>query len=132
MVVFIIWGIFWSLIRIPVERIGWFWSMYPLYPFFVILLFLKSFKRVNFSDLKKTNNLLIMGAGCLFTLSANFGFNLGLTHGYTSIVAPIAGASPVIFVILSRIVFKERLTNQQKMGIILTLAGIVSIGVSAV
>ena len=59
-------------------------------------------------------------------------FNLGLTLGYSSLIAPVAGSSPVLFVVLSRFVFKEPLTGQQKTGIIFALAGIVLIGISTI
>jgi len=42
-----------------------------------------------------------------------------------SVVAPIAGANPTLFVLLAFFVFKDRLTKQQILGIVLTLLGIV-------
>ena len=66
------------------------------------------------------------------TSMANFAFNLGITYGFTAIVAPVAGSAPVLFVIISRFVFKEALTGQQRLGILFSLAGIVLIGISSV
>ena len=61
--------------------------------------------------------------------AADFSYNLGILAGYTSIVAPIAGSYPIVFVALSRLVFKEKLTLIQKSGIVFTLIGIVTIGI---
>ena len=129
---FVIWGVFWAVIRIPVEKIGWFWSNYPIYLSFILLPLFNLVRNIPLSDLKNKKTFLITILGCILTLFANFGFNLGLTYGYTSIVAPIAGASPVLFVIISRFVFREKLTSQQKLGIVFALAGIVLISISSV
>ena len=132
LVTFIIWGVFWTLIRIPVAKIGWFWSMYPGYLLFVLLPLFGFVKKISIGELKNRDNLKLIIPMCLLTLAANFGYNLGITYGYTSIVAPIAGSSPVLFVILSRFVFRDKLTSQQKAGIGLTLTGIVLIGISSI
>lgn len=132
LVTFIIWGVFWTLIRIPVAKIGWFWSMYPGYLLFVLLPLFGFVKKISIGELKNRDNLKLIIPMCLLTLGANFGYNLGITYGYTSIVAPIAGSSPVLFVILSRFVFRDKLTSQQKAGIGLTLTGIVLIGISSI
>src|SRR3989344_953248 len=132
LVTFIIWGVFWTLIRIPVAKIGWFWSMYPGYLLFVLLPLFGFVKKISIGELKNRDNLKLIIPMCLLTLGANFGYNLGITYGYTSIVAPIAGSSPVLFVILSRFVFREKLSGQQKAGIGLALAGIVLIGISSI
>lgn len=124
----IAWGTYWTLIRIPVEKIGWYYSAIPNYFFFVILLFFHEVKGKMFSVVKDKKILLMCIVMAMFTVVANFSYNLGITYGYTSIVAPIAGTSPVLFVILARFAFKDRLTRQQLAGIISALLGIVMIG----
>lgn len=126
------WGIYWTLMRIPVERLGWYWSLFPFYilaPFLPLLGIVKNVSLAVFKNKRYILMVFLMGG---LTAMANFSFNLGITYGYTSIVAPVSGAYPVLFVILSRFVFRERLSRQQKVGIGFALAGIVLIGISSV
>ncbi len=121
------WGIYFSLIRIPAEKIGWYWSGYTLYLTLPFLLFLKPLEnnwRDIFKDYKLILTLLMM---VVLITAADFSYNLGILAGFTSTVAPIAGSYPIVFVVLSRFVFKEKLTLSQKSGIFLTLIGIVII-----
>lgn len=128
--VMLLWGVYWCIIRIPVTKIGWFWpsivgNLYLiLFPFFGLV----GKKVVRIIQDKKTFGMIITMS--LLTITANFSYNIGITYGFTSFVAPIAGASPVLFVALSRFVFHEPLTRQQKVGILLTLSGIVLVGLS--
>lgn len=124
------WTVFYTFIRIPVERIGWFWSFYPANYFFLILLILGKIKKDSlmiFQDKRTMVNIIL---AMILILIAQFSYNIGITRGFTSIVAPVAGAYPMLFVLLARVVFKEKLTNQQKLGIISSLAGIVLISIS--
>lgn len=128
----VLWGIYWTLIRIPIEKIGWFWASYCYFVAIILFPVLKLIKKNPVSYFSNKYTFLIIFAACLLTTLANFGFNIGLTYGYSSIVSPIAGASPVLFVIISRFVFHEKLTFPQKTGIIFTLMGIVLIGISSI
>lgn len=126
------WGIYFSLIRIPAEKIGWYWSGYTLYLTVPFLLFLKPSQKnwqSIFRDYKLFIYLMIMVV--LITM-ADFSYNLGILAGFTSTVAPIAGSYPIVFVVLSRFVFKEKLTLMQKTGIFFTLIGIVTISAVSV
>ncbi len=124
-----VWGIYFAVVRIPVEKIGWFWTAYCLNFFFIILL---GFRKVKIADLKivfSTRSMIILVLVTIFILNiALFAVNLGITYGYTSVVATIAGAYPILIVILSRIIFNELLSASQKIGIIFTLVGIVILG----
>ena len=131
-VTMLLWGIYWTLIRIPIERIGWFWASYCYYAGIIAFPLLRLVKPNPIPFFKERKTLYLIILVFILTLMANFGFNLGLTFGYSSIVAPIAGASPVVFVIISRLVFREKLTRLQGVGIILTLLGILIIGISSV
>ncbi len=127
----IFWGIYFALVRIPAEKIGWFWAGYPLYLLTFTLPFIMKEVRTNtfrvFSSAKILITVLLM---TLFITTADFSYNLGILKGFTSIVAPVAGAYPVVFVALARFVFKERLSKTQSAGIILSLLGIVLLGIS--
>ena len=55
---------------------------------------------------------------------AEFSYNLGISKGLVTIVAPIAGANPTLFVVLAFLFLKDPITKQQIIGIITTLIGI--------
>ena len=130
-VTMVLWGIYFAAVRIPAEKIGWFWAGYPIYFMgTIIMLFLLKSDKL-FSSVRLDRNIfLMMLLFVLFTVSANFSYNLGILQGFTSIIAPIAGAYPVLFVFLTRLVFKEKLSRQQKWGIVSSLAGIILISFS--
>jgi transporter family protein len=119
------WGIGYAFIKIPIKQIGWFWSSYILevvgFLFFLIV-------GINKFRKNKLPNLRVLTQPLIATLLQNLGgysFSYGLSVGAASIVAPIAGAYPTLFVLLSRFAFKDRLRKQQGFGIIVTLVGIV-------
>lgn len=123
----IVWGIYYAVIRLPVESIGWFWSSYPANLFFVFLLIFGKIKRSALKIFTDKKTLLAIVIFSVLINIAHFSYNLGILSGFTSVVAPIAGSYSVLFVILSRFVFKEPLTKQQKAGVVSSLLGIVLI-----
>ena len=52
-------------------------------------------------------------------------FYEGLRVGNASVVAPIAGSSVTLFVLLAFLIFKDKISQQQIFGIVTTLVGIV-------
>ena len=121
----LVWGATMTLIKIPVREIGWYWptliilSLFPLY-----LLYM----RLTNSKLQSLSKSKVVGAVILSVILiriAEFSYSIGISKGMVSVVAPIAGANPTLFVLLAFFVFKDRLTKQQILGIVLTLLGIV-------
>lgn len=126
------WGIYFAFIKIPVREIGWFW---PNYITFLLFPFLYVFMRLRNIPLKSpnTNNAFVpLITSTIIARIGEFSFNAGISRGYTSIVAPIAGASPVLLVILAFLFFKDPITKQQIAGIITTLLGIVLLSIFSV
>lgn len=119
------WGIYFAFIRIPAEKIGWFWSYYPANFNALLLIPFGLIKSNAFDIFKKPQTFTHAVLFMILVTVAMFAYNLGILHGYTSIVAPIAGSYPVLFVILARIVFRETLNNRQRLGIFAALIGIV-------
>src|SRR3989338_2363076 len=126
----ICWGIYFTFIKIPVQQIGWFWPGYisvltslPGIWFFIKLREIK-LSKFNFkgSFYPLFANAFLLGVGAL-------SFNLAIEKGFTSIVAPIAGSYPTIFVLLAYLIFKDPITRQQIFGIIVTLIGIVLLSI---
>jgi drug/metabolite transporter (DMT)-like permease len=121
------WGIYFAFIRMPVEEIGWFLPAYIGFFFAPVVLVMMRVQRVTLQSPLSKGALGAFVAMVVLGTAANFGYNLGISSGYTSIVAPIAGSYPILFVCLSAWVFKERLQRQQFWGIAISLAGIVTL-----
>lgn len=119
------WGIYYTAVRVPVEKIGWFWGFYPANLFFIVIILLGKLNEKTGKIFQDKKALLAIVFFSFLIMIAQFAYNLGIMHGFTSVVAPIAGSSTVLFVIISRYVFHEKLQLQQKIGIISSLAGIV-------
>ena len=123
----LLWGIYFSLIKIPVKEIGWFLPNYFIYLLAPCILIIMRAKKITLQI--PTGKKTIIGLLCYTILATmgNFTYNMGITNGFVSVVAPIAGAYPTIFVALSFLIFKDRITKQQLCGIIISLVGIVGL-----
>jgi len=126
------WGVYYTLIRIPVEKIGWFWAGFPAYLYSLAMIASGKLKRDVFNIFSDKKLLLTIIIYSILVNGAFFAYNLGISFGYTSVVAPIVGSTPILLVILSRIFFHEPLNRQQKAGIGFALLGIMLIGISSV
>jgi len=126
-VVMILWGIYFSFIKIPVKELGWFIPSYIAYLVFPLVLVIMRFKKLPIALPIKNHGGLIAFAG--FTILGtvgNLAYNLGIEKGYVSTVIPIAGSYPTLFVVLTFLVFKDKLKKSQVLGICISLAGIVA------
>lgn len=119
------WGMWIALLKIPVSKIGWFWPNYFTFLLFPILFLYIKFRRIKIERLTVNNAFIPFIISTILVRIAEFSYNLGISKGLVSIVAPIAGANPTLFVVLTFLFFKDRITKQQIIGIITTLAGII-------
>jgi len=125
LITIILWGIRFAFIKIPSETIGWFWSGFPLYLWIFPLLATKGMRSGGIKKVFERKTLLFITIYALLgTILGDFAYNAAVARGFTSVVAPIAGTAPVLFVILTRFIFKEKLSGQQKLGIAFSLLGI--------
>ena len=58
-------------------------------------------------------------------------YYIAVAHGSTALVAGIAGPYPVLFVLLSSLVFKQKITRIQNIGMIITLVGISALALTS-
>ena len=123
------WGVYFAFVKIPVREIGWFWPVYISFTLFPVLYIVMKVRSMPLSKPNVNHALVPLVVSTFMARVAEFSFNLGISRGFTSIVAPIAGASPVLFVVLAFFVFKDSITWQQILGIALTLIGIVFLSV---
>lgn len=119
------WGIYFAFIRIPVQQVGWFWPAYMSALSLPLLFLYMKFRNIPLVIIKDRQSIGWTFLNALAINGAAFAYNLTILSGQISVVAPIAGSYPVLFVILSRFIFKDKITKQQLAGIIITLLGIV-------
>ena len=128
----IAWGTWIALIKIPVQQIGWFWPNYLTFLLFPLLFLFIKVRKIKL-ELPTVNNAFIpLVISMVMVRAAEFSYNIGISKGLVSVVAPIAGANPILFIILAFIFFKDKITTQQILGIITTLIGIVLLSVLSV
>lgn len=121
----ITWGVYYTFIKIPVNQIGWFWPQYITLSLFPLLFFFMKARKYKLSKMYDKKIFLPLLANGVLVAIGEFSFNFGISRGLSSIVAPISGAYPVLFVILAFFLFKDKISKQQVFGIMVTLLGIV-------
>lgn len=119
------WGIVYALIRIPIEAVGWFWTGYIYALLSPSILMFMGIRKIPLRRPASFKTLFLLVLCTMFLASAEYSFNFAISQGYTSIVAPIAGSYPTLFVLIAFFVFKDKITRQQITGVITTLVGIV-------
>lgn len=117
---------FFTFSRILINNYGWYLpSLIATACFPIIYLFIKKHKE-KFYFPKEGKVIFACFMVGLLIRSGDFALNWGLSlPNASSIVAPIAGAAPILFVIMSYLIFKDKLTRQQVFGIGTTLVGII-------
>ncbi len=122
------WGFYWAFIKIPIKEIGWAWPSFiaclslPIIPLFARA---RKIKLGIVEGFKKARTTLILQATIMS--AAALCFNIAISLGKTSIVAPITGSYPILFVMLAAIFFKDPIKKQQIVGITTTLIGIAAL-----
>lgn len=119
------WGTYFTFIKIPVQKIGWFWPNYLTFFLFPLILLYMRFKKVRLEMPTKNDALIVIIVSVILVRIAELSYNYAITKGLVTVVASIAGANPTLFVILAFVFFKDPITKQQVVGIVTTLAGIV-------
>ena len=121
----VLFGIYWTFIKIPVEEIGWYWpGIISMTTFPTILLFMR-LRNLKLSNPTEKKSLIPLVLGSILVGTGTFSFNFAISRGLTAIVAPIAGSYSTLFAILAYFVFKDPITKREIFGIIITLTGIV-------
>jgi len=124
-----LWGIYFTFIKIPVSKLGWFWPTYITYLSFPLVLFFLKLKKIRIRQPSKLDLKPIISS-VILTGGAEFSYNYAISDGSVALVAPIAGSYPALFVLLSFIIFRDPVTRQQMLGILSTLLGIILLAFS--
>ena len=128
----IVWGLYFTFIKIFVEKVGWFWPNYIAFFAFPLIFLYTKLRKVKIEKFTKNNALVPLVLSTILVRIAEFSYNAGISRGLVSIVAPIAGANPTLFVLLAFLFFKDKITKQQIIGIVTTLVGIVLLSIFTV
>lgn len=123
----LIFSIYFTFFRIFSDSYGWFWANYISFISFpaAIVIFKYIFKIKEKIEIPKSKKVLIAAIlSGLLLRGGDVALNYGISSGLASIVTPIAGASPTLFITLSSLIFKDPITRQQKIGIGICLVGI--------
>lgn len=126
------WGIWFAFIKIPIQKIGWFLPNYIIYASFPLVLLFMRVRKIRLVKPNYQNATIPLIIGALLLGIADFSYNLGIIRANASIIAPIAGSYPTFFVILAFLIFKDKITRQQVLGIVTTLIGIVFLSIFSV
>lgn len=125
-----VFSIYFTFFRIFASQYGWFLPNYISFLTLPIALYLAKKVIKEKSKLYIPKDYKVLGAmivSSLFIRSGDIALNLGVSQGLSSIVSPIAGAAPVVFVIASALAFKDKVTPQQVAGIVLSILGIIGL-----
>ncbi len=121
------WGVYFALVRFPVEQVGWFLPQYS-----ALVVGFVMFHGLAWRSGDRTVGAwpklwwLVAMTGTL-QVTGSMLYNYAISQGTTAIVAPIAGSSPALFVVMAYFIFKERLNKKQWIGIVLALTGIIGL-----
>ena len=126
------WGIYFTFIKIPVREIGWFWPNYISFTLFPLVLVFTHVRKIKLNAPNYKGAFIPLCGTVLLTGIAEFSFNSAISRGLTAIVAPIAGSYPTLFAVLAFLVFRDPITRQQIIGIIVTLIGIVFLSIYSI
>jgi drug/metabolite transporter (DMT)-like permease len=119
-------SIYFTFSRILINAYGWFLPNFISTACFPIVYLFIKMEKEKFIVPKEQKVLLAVFMVGLLIRAGDFALNYGLSlPNASSIVAPIASASPILFIIMSYLIFKDKVTKQQVVGIITTLFGII-------
>ena len=126
------WGIYIAFIKIPVEKIGWFWPNYITFLIFPVIYLYAKIKGLRIEKPNENQALIPLVISTILVRIGELSYNFAISKGLVAVVAPITGAYSTLFVILAFFFFKDPITKQQIFGIITTLVGIVLLSIFSV
>jgi len=129
LIVSLMWGINFAFVRYPIEQYGWFEANIVTQVFATVssIIFLSPIIRRHKKEKFKKEDLKWPISNALFGVTSGMAYNFALTLTSSSIVAPIAGSYPGLYAIASYFIFKEKLTRQQIVGVVMVLIGVISL-----
>lgn len=125
----LLWGVFYGFIETVVEPLGWFFPVYLAYVVGLVLFSVIAIARGETKIFKPPTNKWLILIAAVLSVTGSSMYTLAVTSGPTAVVAPIAGSSPALFVVIAYFLFKEKLLKIQWFGIIFTVFGIICLAI---
>ena len=122
-----LWGGYFALLKPIVKHIGPFWPTYFVFLLLPFLFLIMRAQGIRLESIRKNKALVPIAIAALLLRGGDMIFNAAIRSGHTATIAPIAGSYPTLFVILAFLVFKDPITKQQRLGLAITLAGVVAL-----
>jgi len=122
------WGISLFLLVIPSKDLGWFLPAFSFRLFVLLMLagFILLTSKAFTPKTKKLPLKLLIIIG-VFDMAGFLSYSFGVAGEFAAIVAPIGSAFAVVTILLAKIFLKEKITNNQVLGIASVIAGLVII-----
>ena len=117
-------GLYYVLLDVLVSEIGWFLPVLLVRLVVVSLLFTYSVTTKRDVSFPKEVALLVILAGFLEFI-AFLSYGIGINSEYTSLVAPVSAASPVVTIALAKIFLGENLELNQWAGVVVVSVSLV-------
>jgi len=120
-----------KLATIHVDGFTFTFFVYLMYiPLFIIFMTFDK-KGRKFEMLTNRSSLIFTIIGIFFIELGLIAISLAYQYGLASLVSPIVASHMLITVVLAVIFLKERLLPIQKIGVLLTMIGVIVIGISS-
>jgi uncharacterized membrane protein len=128
-----LWSICGTFIKIPIQKIGWFWPTYFLSLPFAIGALIFGRKTLT-KGIPKTKNKALKPflLAVMLTIIGEISYNLAISVGLIAIIASISGSYAILSIALSFLLFREPISSQQKLGIATTILGIVFLSIVSI
>lgn len=130
LVAMLLWGIYFTFIRIPVRQVGWFWPSFFNFLGILTTIAAIKYKKTRLEKLPDRKTFIFSFLNSFLLTLGGYSFNFAVMKGQTAIVAPIAGSYPILSVFLFRLIFKDKISKQQVLGILISLVGIIALSFS--
>jgi len=124
----VIFSIYFTFLRVFQNQYGWFWSNYISFMTFpVVIILVKRLFTIKEKLVIPHQKMILLAAflSAFLLRSGDIALNVGVGSGLAAIVTPIASAAPTLFILISSLIFKDPVTKQQKIGIAVSLVGII-------
>jgi drug/metabolite transporter (DMT)-like permease len=125
------WAIYFTFVKLLIDKVGWFWPNYIVFLMFPLVFLYMKFKKIHLQIPKAGNIILPVIISTVLVRIAEWSYNFAITKGMVSVVAPISGANPTLFIVLSFLFLKDPIKKRQIIGIIVTLIGIVTLSLTS-
>lgn len=122
------WGIYYAFIKIAIVQVGWFVPAFIFAALFPLVALFSYFTKGTISSPFKKSTVVVFFLSVILIGAAEFCYNIAISSGGdVSKILPIAGSYPALFVLLSSIIFHEKILHHQWMGICAALTGIIAL-----